>query len=160
MNATICERLHVDQAVAITGKYLKGEGFLAVEISPGEAEAEITCPIHAFDAERRLLRIFEHTLALPPNVEVKGLNSDPNGVAALQAGLMIKLKGAFEPALGFVPEKVKLRETKEFNIEEVQGMITRIEREAQCIYVNGIKVLINDRTILEEGSGNSEPNNS
>jgi hypothetical protein len=156
MKSTICERLHEGQAIAVTGKYLLGEGFLAVEISPGEAEAEITCLIHAFDAQRRFLRIFEHTLALAPQVEVKDLEGELQGFAALQAGRMIKLKGKFEPAQGFQPEKIKLRETREFNIEEMQGVITRVEREAQRVYLNGIPVLINDRTILEEINGNFE----
>ncbi len=156
MNENICDRLRVGQAVSLTGKYLRGEGFLAVEISPGEAEAEITAPIHAFDAERCLLRVFEHALPLPQHLEVKGLDGEPSGFAALHAGRMIKLKGAFEPARGFVPEKIKLRETREFNIEEMQGVITQIERDAQRIYINGVSVLINERTILEDSNGHFE----
>ncbi len=156
MNSTICEKLQVGQAVSLTGKYLVGEGFLAVEISPGETEAEITCPIHAFDAQHRLLRVFDYAFTLSPQVEVKNLEGDPAGLAALQAGRMVKLKGRFEPAQGFLPEKIKLRDTREFNIEEMQGVITHIERDAQRIVINGIPVLINDRTILEDLNGHFE----
>ena len=159
MKASICERLHVGQAVSITGKFLPGEGFLAVEISPGDTEAEIMCPIHTFDAQRNLLRVFDQTSALSPQVELKGLNGDLAGWAALQAGSMIKLKGKFEPAQGFLPEKIKLRETREFNIEEMQGVISRIELEARRIHVNGIPILINEQTILEETNGTFESQN-
>lgn len=159
MKPTLCERLHVGQAVSITGKYLPGEGFLAVEISPGEAEAEIMCPIHTFDAQRNLLRVFDQTYVLSPHVEVKGLDGDPTGWAALQAGRMIKLKGKFEPEQGFLPEKIKLRDTREFNIEEMQGVISRIEPETRRLHVNGIPILINERTILEEANGSFESQN-
>lgn len=156
MNSTICERLHQGQAVSITGKYLAGEGFLAVEISPGDTEAEIMCPIHTFDAQRGLLRVFDQTFALSPQVEIKSLDGDPAEQGVLQAGRMIKLKGKYEPEQGFLPEKIKLRETREFNIEEMQGVISRIEPEARRIYVNGIPILIDERTILEESNGNFE----
>lgn len=156
MNSIICEKLQVGQAVSLTGKYFVGEGFLAVEISPGESEAEITCPIHTFDAQHRVLRVFDHAFTLSPQIEVKNLEGAPTGVAALQTGRMVKLKGKFEQARGFLPEKIKLRETREFNIEEMQGVITHIEREAQRFFINGIPVLINDRTILEDHNGNFE----
>lgn len=144
------ELLQAGQAVSITGKYLAGEGFRAVEISRQAADegAEIACPVRAFDANTRRLRVFEQDFVLAPEVEVKSADETRNGALTLQAGTMIKLKGEFDERRGFIPRKIKIRETLEFNIEELQGVIAKIERGPRRFYLNGIPVFVTEDTII------------
>jgi len=144
---------HVGHSVKISGKFRHSAGFLAVEISlePAIDEAEIECPIQQFDPRRKMLRLCDQEILLPDGLEIKDPEGNAAGLAALQPGSMVKLKGFYTAHGGFVAKKIKLRETMEFNFEQVQGAIESIDRERKILLVNGIKILVTPKTIVEHG---------
>lgn len=145
--------LQAGHNVKITGKFREGAGFLAVEISlePALKDSEIECPIQSVDRRRKVLRLCDQEILIADGLEIKDEEGASLNAVALEAGDMIKLKGGHTPATGFVPKKIKLRETREFYIEQVQGVIAKIDHERKIFWVNGIKILVSPKTVIEPG---------
>lgn len=143
--------LKVGQRVKVKGKPGESGTFAALEISvkaPAEY-SEIEGLIQSFDAQKNALRIMNRDLTLAGNVEVKTLQPSPSGLQALKAGDMIKLKGKYSEAQGFVPEKIKVKQSFGFNVEELQGDINKIDYENKTLQVNGFAVAANAKTTIE-----------
>ena len=143
--------LQVGQALKISGKFREGVGFLAVEIllEPAIEDDEIAAPLQGVDLQRQSVRLFNCDISLPAGMEIKDLKGNRVALNALTPGVMVKLKGAYDEAAGFVPQKIKIRETLEFNIEELQGAIDKIDRTRKRLQVNGIPVVVNANTVIE-----------
>jgi hypothetical protein len=142
--------LKVGQRVKVKGKPAEDGAFTALEISvkaPAD-QAEIEGLIQNLDHQKNTLRIFNREIALPGNIEVKTLQPGA-GLKGLKVGDVVKLKGKYSEAKGFVPEKIKLKETMGFNVEELQGDINKIDQEKKTLNVVGFTVVVNEKTTIE-----------
>jgi len=149
--------LKAGQFVKISGKFRDGVGFVAVEITlePAIDDGEIECVIQSVDRRRKMLRVCDREIFIPDGIEMKDEEGEVVNSIALKSGDMIKLKGVFTEA-GFAPRKIKLRPAREFNIEQLQGVIARLDHERRTMLVNGIKVLTTAKTVIEHGDGSDE----
>jgi hypothetical protein len=146
------DHLRAGQTVKISGKFRDGAGFLAVEIAlaPLPAEAEIEGLVQQLEPARKQLRICGQTVLLPDEVEIKDADGNRIKLPAVKPGVMIKLKGAYAAQTGIIAKKIKLKETLEFNIEQVQGEIAKINRAQKTFQVNGITILAAANTVIFE----------
>jgi len=149
--------LKVGHFVKICGKFRHAAGFVAVEITlePVSDDGEIECVIQEVDRRRKTLHVCDQEILIPDGIEMKDEDGEVVNSMALQSGDMIKLKGIFT-ADGFVPRKIKLRPAKEFNVEQVQGVIDRLDYERRTMAVNGINVLVTAKTVIEPGDSSEE----
>jgi len=148
--------LRLGQAVKISGKYREDAGFLAVEIAlaPPAGDAELESVVQSVDLKRNLLRLCNQSIALLNDIELKDMDGHQTGLPALKPGVMIKLKGKYAASTGFVPTRIKLRETLEFNIEQVQGVIEKINRPQRTFQVNGMTILVAANTVIFDDAEN------
>jgi len=142
--------LRIGQYVKIIGKYKQAAGFLAVEImlEPQLGDAEIMCAIGKVDLERRHMAVFDREIPLLHIHEVKDLDHRLVDMAELKSGQMVKLKGAYAEPQGFHLKKIRMKETMEFNIEELRGVIDKIDPVGRQLWVNGFSVAATDKTIF------------
>lgn len=157
MNLINLNELKTGDFVKICGKFRNAIGFLAVEITLETIgdEGEIECIIQEVDRRRKLLRVCDRDIFIPDGIEMKDEDGEAVNSMALKSGDMIKLKGVFATG-GFLPRKIKLRPAKEFNIEQVQGTIDRIDYDRQSLMINGINVLVTAKTVIEHGDSSEE----
>ncbi|NUO84200.1 hypothetical protein HUU05_29355 [candidate division KSB1 bacterium] len=143
--------LQIGQHVKVSGKFREGEGFLAVEITPETSggEAEMTCAVQSVAGRR--LRVCGCEIAVPEDLEIKDLDGNRLAPSALKTGTMLKLKGLYEEGRGFTLKKLKLRDTLEFNIDEMQGVIVKLDREKKTLRLNGVPVWTNAMTVFDDG---------
>ncbi len=59
------------------------------------------------------------------------------------------MKGQYGPNTSFVTEKVKMKESMGFNIEELQGNIDAIDADSHTIDMVGMKVIVTEKTSIE-----------
>lgn len=149
--------LKVGHFVKICGKFRPPVGFIAVEIAlePVNDDGEIECMIQDVDRRRKTLHVCDQEIFIPDGIEMKDEDGEFVDSMALKSGDMIKLKGVFATG-GFVPRKIKLRPAKEFNIEQVQGVIAHLDYERQTMSINGINVLVTAKTVIEHGDSSEE----
>ena len=143
--------------VKICGKFRHTAGFIAVEITLESVydDGEIECIIQEVDRRRKTLHVCDQEVFIPDGIEMKDEDGELVNSMGLKSGDMIKLKGVFT-AGGFVPRKIKLRPAKEFNIEQVQGVIAQLDYERQTMSINGIHVLVTAKTVIEHGDSSEE----
>ena len=149
--------LQVGQMLKVSGKFREGKGFLGVKITlelPNE-EATLEGLVQNIDLQRRTLRLFDQDIALRNGVEVRDLELGSLGLGDLQVGQMVKVKGCYDDAKGFVPRKVKRGYTMEFNIEEIHGLINKLDVQKRTLEVNGITAVVASNAIIE-GLENSD----
>lgn len=146
------DHLETGQFLKISGKFCGDGRFLAVEISiePGGEESEIEAPLQALDLRNGKLYLCNLEIRLAEDVELKDLEQNAISWNELKPGDLVKVKGRYSKPLGFVPAKVKLREMREFNIEQIQGVIDRIDPVSRTLEVNGISVWVNGKTHIED----------
>lgn len=145
------KELKVGQRVKARGKLAEGNTFGALEInvkppSEGLSHASIEGPLQGIDHHNQTLCILNRHVAWPSGAEVKILPS--NGLERLQAGVMVKLKGKYFPQSGFLPEQMKVQETRSFNIEVLEGTIDSIDWEAKTLNVAGFTLTVNRKTMI------------
>jgi len=147
--------LRVGQFVKIAGKYRDREGFLAVEITcePSLEDAKIEGLIQHVDLDRKRLSIFGQELPIDEEIEIKDVENNRVSLSALQSGKMVKLKGVYAESKLFAPVKILMKPTLEFNIEELQGAINKIDLENKTLEVNGIRTVVNAKTNIEGLAG-------
>jgi len=142
--------LRIGQHVKIIGKFNPAMGFVAVEITlePQLGDAEIMCAIGKVDLERRRMAVFDREIPLLHTHEVKDLDHRLVDLAELKSGQMVKLKGVYVERQGFLLKKIRMKETMEFNIEELRGVIDKIDPMSRHLWVNGFSVVATDKTIF------------
>ncbi len=144
--------LKVGQHVKISGKHRDGRGFLAVEITceqAAEEDAKLEGLIQQVDPARRHLRIFDQKVLVRDGLEIKDFDSNRLSASALQAGAMVKLKGVYREREGFALRKITLEEKLDFNIEEIQGVVGKIDGEKKTMEVNGVTIVVTPKTNIE-----------
>jgi glycosyltransferase involved in cell wall biosynthesis len=142
--------LKVGLRVKIKGKLNESGAFVAQKISVKEPEEEsaIEGLIRNIDFQRNILYLLNGEVALPEGIEIKGLQHDTISAKDLKTGDRVKLKGKHSPRTGFVADKIKLQETTEYKMEELQGDIDKIDREKKTLEVIGFTVAVDEKTIF------------
>ncbi len=142
--------LQEGQYVKIAGKFFPDTGFLAVEIvvEPVQGDDKIEAVLQKVDSQRNRIQVLNQELSLETVGWIQNTDNEPEKTAMLSPGTLVKIKGRYDEKQGFIPEKMKLKETLEFNIEELQGRILWVDREKRRLVVNGIPIVANGKTIL------------
>lgn len=145
------EHLKVGQRVKIKGRSEQDGAFLALDITPkpGDYEAEFEGVVQQLDAARHALRMLNRDFAVPATALIKDVTRQDTGLQAIQPGEVVKIKGTYSRAYGFLPAKLKVKERKSFNIEELQGAIQCLNPEAGTLEVSGVTVRLSEKTIFE-----------
>lgn len=143
--------LKVGQRVKIKGRSEPDGAFLALDITPkpGAYEAEFEGVVQQLDADKQALRMLNRDFAVPATALIKDVTRQESGLHAIAPGDVVKIKGTYSRAYGFLPAKLKVKERKGFNIEELQGAIQGINAEAGTLDVSGVTVRLSEKTIFE-----------
>jgi hypothetical protein len=147
--------LRVGQHVKISGKHRDGQGFLAVEITcepAADDDVKLEGLIQQVDLTKRYLRIFDQKVLIRDGLEIKDIEGNRLSLSALRPGAMAKLKGVYLEPEGFSPRKITVEARMDFNIEEMQGVVGKIDRTKKTLQVNGITVLVTAKTNIESES--------
>jgi hypothetical protein len=145
------DELKVGRRVKVKGTPGADGTFSALEIAIKESkdEAEVEGVIQELDPAARRLRVVNMDFELPADIVVKDLMKNEVGLDALAVGDLVKVKGGYHPGSGFVPVKVKRKESPGFAIEEVQGVIDSVDEQNHRFETVGLTVVVSDRTSIE-----------
>ncbi|MDZ7342906.1 MAG: DUF5666 domain-containing protein [candidate division KSB1 bacterium] len=157
INHSIQERtgladLQIGQRVKISGQYRDGQGFLAVEIicePEADQDAKLEGLIQQADPDRKYIYLFDQKVSLPLGIEIKDLEGNRLNAISLQPGELVKIKGVYHAREGLVPRKITKHQTRDFNIEEIEGIVTQIDREKKRLTVNGVTIMVTPKTNFE-----------
>ncbi|MFQ5627327.1 MAG: hypothetical protein ACE5I1_01095 [bacterium] len=137
----------------IAGKTTANGGFLAVEIvlEPAETSPKLEGEIQEINQVSRKIRTFNRELTIENSIEIKDLHENIVDLSDVKVGSILKIKGKYVNGHGFVPKKIKIKQGREFNIEETQGFLESIDLQKQSLDINGITVFVNKKTIYQAG---------
>lgn len=143
--------LKIGQRVKVKGQASEGGKFMALSIivKPEEDDVSLEGKLQGVNVERNTVRVLHRDFAVGAGAMIKNLARQDVGVKDLKAGDVIKIKGKFAPATGFVPLKIKVQEPKGFAIDELQGAINAIDREADTLAVIGVTISLNEKTEID-----------
>jgi len=143
--------LKVGQRVKVKGKPVEGNSFSALEVSikPGDEDCALEGKIQSLDPAKNSLRLLNRDFMVNGGVDIRNVQRQPIALQNLKAGDIVKLKGPYSESKGFAPVKVKMQESKGFNIEELQGKINQIDAGAKTLDVLGFTIVVNDKTEIE-----------
>lgn len=144
--------LQVGQRVKVKGNPGKENRFVALEISlkPGDDNVALEGKIQALEAQKNSLRLMNRDYVLSAGVELKGIQRQSLALKDFKVGQLVKIKGTYHAGNGgFTPTKVKLQESKGFNVEELQGDIEKIDAASRSFDVLGFTVVVGDKTEME-----------
>ena len=145
------DELKVGQRVKVKGTPGDGGTFTSLEIAVKESkdQAEVEGLVQQVDPQSHKLRIANMDLSIPEDAVVKNEAKAEIGLGDLKPGDVVKVKGTYAPGPGFVPEKVKMKESMGFHIEELQGSIDAIDAGAHSFQMIGVTVLVTEKTSIE-----------
>ena len=143
--------LKTGQSVKVKGQAAGDGKIMAMTVSVEEEEPAncIESRLQAIDAERNTLRVLHRDFVVGGETIIKDLARDVVSLSDLKVGETIKMKGFYSRARGFVPEKIKVQEPRGYRIDELQGKIDQIDREAGTLTVLGMTVNLNEKTEIE-----------
>jgi hypothetical protein len=95
------------------------------------------------------VRLFNHDFNLPGGVKVKDLQCNFVDISALKAGDLVKLKGKYSKSAGWAPEKINMKASMGFDIDELHGAIEKIDQERKTLEVAGFTVFVTEKTAIE-----------
>jgi aspartyl/asparaginyl-tRNA synthetase len=149
--ATGFNALQVGQMVQVKGKF-EGGKLLAHEISMEDPDDDISIegPVQSIDHEKSALFILDREIRVPGNVVVKDRQRNNADLKSVKAGDIIKLKGKYSAANGFVPEKIKIQEIMSSQLRELQGIINKIDQQNKTFDLLGFTVQVTEKTIVEK----------
>ncbi|GEM_PF-5212839 len=139
--------LQVGKRVKVKGSLSDDGTFQAIEINleadtkASVDEISIEGLIQSTNHEKRTLRLLNREVTLPDGIEVKDSQSNAIDLRDLKAGDTAKVKGKYWNGVGFMPEKIKKKENKGFDIDELQGVISKIDSEKKTFDLAGITIL-------------------
>ena len=145
------QELQVGQRVKVKGKHEPKGVFQAIEIAVKMPKdlAELEGLIDDIDYDRRTVRLFGREYQVPHDVKVKNLDGEVVDFHDLQPGQMVKLKGIYRPHRGMLIEKINMKETFGFVIDELQGIIQEKDEQNNCLIINGFQVMVSAKTLIE-----------
>lgn len=143
--------LKVGQRIKIKGQMANEGKLTAVEINvkPDDPEMCIESKLQAVELERNSLRLLNRDFVIGGSAIIKNLPRQVVALKDLKVGDVVKMKGTYSAARGFVAEKIKVQEPRGFRIDELQGAIDKIDREANTIEVLGFTIGVNEKTEIE-----------
>ena len=122
---------------------------LEVNAKPGEDFSVMEGKIQSIDPASRTIRMMNRDFQLGSEVEIKDIHRQPIQFADLKTGDLIKLKGTYTEADGFIPQKAKLQQFKGFDIEELQGFIDKVDVQNNAIEVMGFQIVVSQNTEID-----------
>ena len=146
------EELKVGQRLKVKGTPGSDSGsFSALEIAAKEQkdQAEIEGLVQRVDCDGRTLRVLNMDFEVPHGTVIKDVSKREIDLENLNEGDVVKVKGQYGPNTSFVTEKVKMKESMGFNIEELQGNIDAIDADSHTIHMVGMKVIVTEKTSIE-----------
>ncbi len=144
------EHLKAGQRLKIKGKFLPTGEFLALEVKhkPDKNLLEFEGLLQEVLDGGRAVRIFNRVISLPADLTIKSPQGQSLTPADLQPEDYVKIK--FQERAGeWVPFKIKLRERRDFIVEELQGPVQQVDVSAGEMVVEGIRVKFSDDTTVE-----------
>lgn len=143
--------LKIGQRVKVKGQALEGGKFTALEIvvKPDEEDVSFEGKLQSVELQTRTMRVMQRDFSVQSGVLIKNLARQDVGLDGLKVGDVIKVKGNYSPVRGFVPLKIKVQEPRGFAIDELQGAINKIDREANTIEVTGVAIALNEKTEID-----------
>jgi hypothetical protein len=140
--------LQVGHRVKVIGRQMEWGAFEAFEIrletsdnAPAQ-EVTIAGSIRRIDHEKNAIHILGREFALPYGIAVKDLQFNSIGLEGLKAGDRVKLKGRYAERMGFTPIRIKMKNPKSADIDEMQGTIGKIDRAKQTFDLAGFTVRV------------------
>jgi hypothetical protein len=142
--------LKVGQRLKVKGELGDDGVFVALEINikAQEEETAIDGLIQRIDHQKNTVRLLNREFVLPDGIAIKDLQRHSIGLQDLKAGDRVKLKGKYSKSERFVPEKIKIQETTDFDLAELQGSINKIDLEMKILDVLGFTVMVNENTSI------------
>ncbi len=142
--------LKIGQRVKVKGQAAEGKFMaLAIVVKSDEEDVSLEGKLQGVEAERNIIRVMHRDFTVSGNALIKNLARQDVGLKDLKVGDVIKVKGKFTPATGFVPVKIKVQEPKGFAIDELQGPINKIDRDTNLVEVVGIAIALNEKTEID-----------
>ena len=144
------EELKVGQRLKVKGTPGSEAGtFCALEVAAKEQkdQAEIEGVVQSVDYAGRTLRVVNMTFDIPQGTVIKDVSKREIDFENLSEGDVVKVKGRYNT--NFLTEKVKMKESMGFNIEELQGNIDSINADSHMIEMMGVKVIFSEKTSIE-----------
>ncbi|RMG63383.1 MAG: hypothetical protein D6715_11290 [Calditrichaeota bacterium] len=143
------DEVHPGHYVKISGKYRSGMGFLAVEIEyEMGSEWVLESLLQGVDGDGARLRLCDRWWQIPAGCSFKDESGQMAALRQLRPGQLIKLKGKLGPEEDFKIEKVRVKETLEFNVEMLKGTIQQVHPEHGQLVLMGIPVYLDSRTVI------------
>ncbi|MGH7596195.1 MAG: DUF5666 domain-containing protein [bacterium] len=142
--------LKVGQKIKVKGKSSEDNTFVASEISVrySDDQAKIAGVLQRLDHQKKTLRLFHRDFVLPAAIQVKGLQHNFIDLKELKAGDVVKLKGKYSASNELMPEKIIMKETMGFNVDELYGAIDKIDRAQKTLEIIGFTVVVNEKTTI------------
>lgn len=144
--------LKVGQRLKVKGTpAADGKSFTALEIALKEQkdQAEIEGLVQGVDPSTSTLRIANMDIVIPTDAVVKNTSKMEIDLGDLREGDVVKVKGPYHASSKFVPEKVKMKESMGFNIEELQGTIDQVDEATHTFAMIGVQVVVTEKTSIE-----------
>ena len=145
------DELQVGQFVKMSGVSRDEDTFIAVEITVvpfSSKKVKLESLVQTIDAPNQRFRLLNQWVNVEKSTEIYRMNGETGSLDELQPGTMVKVKGHYSPESGFRAKKIRVKETMEFNIEGLEGVIEQIDLSSHTLRVNGVKIQITPRTIL------------
>ena len=146
------DELKVGQRLKVKGSPgADGTSFTALEIAmkAQKDQAEIEGQVQKVEDAARVLRVANINFDIPDGTVIKDVMKMEIGLSDLKEGDVVKVKGQYSPSSRFVTEKVKMKESMGFNIEEIQGDIQSIDAGMHTLEMVGMTVRITEKTSIE-----------
>jgi hypothetical protein len=141
--------LKIGQRVKVIVTPDEDNTFVALEIdldidkNARENKAVIESLIQSSDHQKKTLHLLNREFALPGDIRIRDLQHSVISLKDLKVGDRVKLEGKYSTRQGFVPEKIKVKVGKGFNIGKLQGQIDKIDQEKKTLELVGFTVKIN-----------------
>jgi hypothetical protein len=138
------------QRVKVRGASVAGR-FHAVEVEmrPEDRGTLVEAVVERFDAARREAELLGTRLRIPEGVTVADRDGAPARLEDAPPRTRMQIAGRWAPETGFVPDAVRLLETRDFNIEKIQGPVEAVDAEARTLRVLGFTIEVEPRTAIE-----------
>jgi hypothetical protein len=140
--------LKVGQRVKVRSMTDKDGEFVALTIHRDISKkaradkAVIESFIQSIDHQRKTLHLLNREVALPDGIVMKDSQRNFIGWEALKVGDWVKLQGKYSARKGFVPEKIKVKASRGFDVGKLQGKIDKIDQEKKTLDLAGCTLRI------------------
>jgi len=151
--------LKVGQRLKVEGTLGEDSMFVALKISikAPEDEAVIEGCIQNVDYQKNTLRLLNREFVLPNGIVVKDSQRHIIGLKELKADDRVKLKGIYSEPKGFAAKTIKVEESKDIHLVELQGDINKIDQEKKTLNVVGFTIKVNENAMSFKFTSAAKP---